>query len=86
MFKIELNIWTNGCRAYHVLGNGAKKASLQWFHLRDLFYIASEYQKLVDEKSLYSPIDGYLEYEGNNYVLNTNYSNNKNHTNDMING
>ena len=37
------------------------------------------------EFNMYSPIEGYLEYEGNNYVLNTNYSNNKNHTDDMIN-
>lgn len=37
------------------------------------------------EFNMYFPIEGYLEYEGNNYVLNTNYSNNKNHTDDMIN-
>lgn len=37
------------------------------------------------EFNMYSPIEGYLEYEGNNYVLNTNFSNNKNHTDDMIN-
>ena len=37
------------------------------------------------EFNMYSPIEGNLEYEGNNYVLNTNYSNNKNHTDDMIN-
>ncbi|MCF0129421.1 MAG: hypothetical protein HUJ70_12650 [Pseudobutyrivibrio sp.] len=36
------------------------------------------------EFNMYSPIEGYLEYEGCNYILNTNYSNNKQHTDDMI--
>ena len=33
---------------------------------------------------MYSPIEGYLEYEGNSYVLNTNYSNNRHHTDEML--
>lgn len=36
------------------------------------------------EFNMYSPIEGYLEYESNNYVLNTNYSNNKQHNEDML--
>ncbi|WP_312060879.1 hypothetical protein [Anaerotignum sp.] len=36
------------------------------------------------EFNMYSPIEGYLEYESNNYVLNTNYSNNKQHNKDML--
>lgn len=37
------------------------------------------------EFNMYSPIEGYLEYESNAYILNTNYSNNKQHTLDMLN-
>lgn len=36
------------------------------------------------EFNMYSPIEGYLEYESNNYVLNTNDSNNKNSTDAML--
>lgn len=36
------------------------------------------------EFNMYSPIEGYLEYESNNYILNTNYANNGQHTKDMI--
>ena len=48
-----------------------------------VFEINGEY---YIEFNMYSPIEGYLEYEGNNYVLNTNYSNNKNHTEEMLKG
>ena len=33
---------------------------------------------------MYSPIEGFLEYESNTYILNTNYSNNEQHTEDML--
>lgn len=46
-----------------------------------VFEINGEY---FIEFNMYSPIEGYLEYEGYNYVLNTNYSNNKQHTDDML--
>lgn len=36
------------------------------------------------EFNMYSLIEGYLEYECNNYILNTNYSNNEQHTEDML--
>jgi hypothetical protein len=35
------------------------------------------------EFNTYSPIEGYLEYESNSYVLNTDYSNNPSHTYEM---
>jgi hypothetical protein len=34
---------------------------------------------------MYSPIENYLEYESNTHILNTNYSNNPIHTEDMLN-
>lgn len=34
--------------------------------------------------NMYSPIEGFLEYESNTYILNTNYSNNEQHTEDML--
>lgn len=36
------------------------------------------------EFNMYSPIEGYLEYDSNRYILNTNYHNNPNHTDDML--
>lgn len=36
------------------------------------------------EFNMYSPIEGFLEYESSNYVLNTNYSNCKQHHEDML--
>ncbi len=36
------------------------------------------------EFNMYSPVEGFLEYESNSYVLNTNYSNNEQHTEDML--
>ena len=36
------------------------------------------------EFNMYSPIEGFLEYESNSYILNTNYSNNIQHTDDML--
>ena len=36
------------------------------------------------EFNMYSPIEGYLEYECNCYVLNTNYSNNPENTQEML--
>lgn len=33
---------------------------------------------------MYSPLEGYLEYESNTYILNTNYANNQQHTEDML--
>lgn len=47
-----------------------------------IFEIKGEY---FIEFNMYSPIEGYLEYESNTYILNTNYSNNPQHTKDMIN-
>lgn len=46
-----------------------------------VFEINGEY---FIEFNMYSPIEGFLEYESNNYILNTNYSNNKQHTKDML--
>ena len=46
-----------------------------------VFEIGSEH---YIEFNMYSPIEGYLKYEGNSYVLNTDYSNNKQHTEEMI--
>lgn len=46
-----------------------------------VFEINKEY---FIEFNMYSPIEGYLEYESNNYVLNTNYSNNRQHNEDML--
>jgi hypothetical protein len=37
------------------------------------------------EFNMYSPIEGFLEYEENTYVLNTNHTNNRQHTDEMIN-
>ncbi len=36
------------------------------------------------EFSMYSPTENLLEYETSHYVLNTNYSNNRQHTDDML--
>ncbi len=36
------------------------------------------------EFNQYSPIEGFLEYESSAYVLNTNFSNNSQHTQDML--
>lgn len=46
-----------------------------------VFEINSEY---FIEFNMYSPIEGFLEYESNSYILNTNFSNNQQHTDDMI--
>jgi len=36
------------------------------------------------EFNMYSPLEGFLEYESNSYILNTNFSNNQSHTNEML--
>jgi uncharacterized protein YfkK (UPF0435 family) len=46
-----------------------------------VFEIDGEY---FIEFNMYSPIEGFLEYESNTYILNTNYSNNVQHTEDML--
>lgn len=46
-----------------------------------VFSIGDEY---FIEFNMYSPTENLLEYETNNYVLNTNYSNNQQHTDDML--
>ena len=46
-----------------------------------VFEINGEY---YIEFNMYSPIEGFLEYESNTYILNTNYSNNEQHTDDML--
>lgn len=46
-----------------------------------VFEINGEY---FIEFNMYSPIEGFLEYENNTYILNTNYSNNEQHTTDML--
>jgi len=46
-----------------------------------VFEINEEY---FIEFNMFSPIEGFLEYESSSYVLNTNYSNNKQHNDDMI--
>lgn len=46
-----------------------------------VFEIKGEY---FIEFNMYSPIEGYLEYESNTYILNTNFANNKKHTEDML--
>ncbi len=46
-----------------------------------VFEINGEY---YIEFNMYSPIEGYLEYEGNNYVLNTSSSNNMQRHRDML--
>lgn len=46
-----------------------------------VFEINGEY---FIEFNMYSPIEGFLEYESNTYILNTNYSNNEQHTEDML--
>ena len=46
-----------------------------------VFEIQGEY---FIEFNMYSPIEGYLEYENNSYILNTNYTNNRQHTEDML--
>ncbi|MEF7664387.1 MULTISPECIES: hypothetical protein [Bacillus cereus group] len=46
-----------------------------------VFEINGEY---FIEFNMYSPIGGFLEYESNTYILNTNYSNNEQHTEDML--
>lgn len=46
-----------------------------------VFEINGEY---FIEFNMYSPIEGFLEYESNTYILNTDYANNKQHTEDMI--
>lgn len=50
-----------------------------------VFEIKGEYNKeYFIEFNMYSPIEGYLEYESNNYVLNTNYSNDKQNNANML--
>lgn len=46
-----------------------------------VFEINGEY---FIEFNMYSPVEGFLEYESNTYILNTNYSNNVQHTEDML--
>ncbi|HFJ9318631.1 TPA: hypothetical protein ACGW54_003942 [Bacillus tropicus] len=46
-----------------------------------VFEINGEY---FIEFNMYSTIEGFLEYESNTYILNTNYSNNEQHTEDML--
>ncbi|OQB23525.1 MAG: hypothetical protein BWY11_01824 [Firmicutes bacterium ADurb.Bin182] len=46
-----------------------------------VFSIGDEY---FIEFNMYSPTENLLEYETNHYVLNTNYSNNQQHTDDML--
>jgi hypothetical protein len=46
-----------------------------------VFEINKEY---FIEFNMYSPIEGFLEYESNAYVLNTNFANNVKHTDDML--
>lgn len=46
-----------------------------------VFNVGEEY---FIEFNMYSPTENLLEYETNNYVLNTNYSNNQQHTDDML--
>jgi len=46
-----------------------------------VFEIKGEY---FIEFNMYSPIEGFLEYESNTYILNTNYSNNEKHTEEML--
>jgi hypothetical protein len=46
-----------------------------------VFEINNEY---FIEFNMYSPIEGFLEYESNSYILNTNFSNNEKHTEDML--
>lgn len=46
-----------------------------------VFEINGEY---FIEFNMYSPIEGYLEYESNNYILNTDFSNNEKHNDDML--
>jgi hypothetical protein len=51
-------------------------AIVYWvFEINDEYFI---------EFNMYSPIEGYLEYESNSYVLNTNFSNNEKHTDEML--
>ncbi len=46
-----------------------------------VFSIGNEY---YIEFNMYSPTENLLEYESSHYVLNTNYSNNTKHTDDML--
>lgn len=46
-----------------------------------VFEINGEY---FIEFNMYSPVEGFLEYESNAYILNTNFANNVQHTDDMI--
>lgn len=46
-----------------------------------VFEINGEY---FIEFNMFSPIEGLLEYESNTYILNTNYSNNEQHTENML--
>ncbi|MDO5714677.1 MAG: hypothetical protein Q4Q07_09620 [Tissierellia bacterium] len=46
-----------------------------------VFEINGEY---FIEFNMYSPIEGFLEYENNTYILNTNYSNNTKNTEEML--
>ncbi len=51
-------------------------AIVYWvFEINDEYFI---------EFNMYSPLEGYLEYESNTYILNTNYANNQQHTEDML--
>ncbi len=51
-------------------------AIIYWvFEINGKYYI---------EFNMYSPIEGFLEPEGSNFILNTNYANNKQHNNDML--
>ncbi len=52
-------------------------AIVYWvFEINDEYFI---------EFNMYSPLEGLLEFASNTYILNTNYSNNKEHTEDMLN-
>lgn len=46
-----------------------------------VFEINAEY---FIEFNMYSPLEGFLEYESNTYILNTNFANNAQHTDDML--
>lgn len=51
-------------------------AVVYWvFEIKDEYFI---------EFNMYSPIEGYLEYESNSYILNTNFTNNVKHTEEML--
>lgn len=49
-----------------------------------IYWVFSVGDEYFIEFNMYSPTENLLEYETNNYVLNTNYSNNQQHTDDML--